>query len=585
MSALDADMLVAQLFDDAPSGDGGGAVSITYDYEQDIRPRLQEMSRVISLDELRAFLGQFGAAKAPELKPEQFADVMAESGKLIERKAEQAAERDRLAAELEAERQAEEERLAAEAAERAAVAAAARAEQQRLENERMRAAMAERAEKERLAKAERDRLAAEKAKAEKARKDTERAAKAEQARLEKERLAKEQAEQNALEAEKAKLRAAQLARDLPYEVAANRQRGVSLVEKVQWLEQIAGHKQLHGAELKICIVLALTYFNSKRGRAWPSRLTLAKATGLNLRTVAKVIDKLDTLGIVIKQGGHTGKANYYIPSFVPDDITTTSNINELEALTTSAPQGTTPVPYRALPLCPTGHPNPSTNPRSNQRSGVSSGGAATAGALPDGRAAASDAKGTDGASSSNPAGHNETARAAAVAAETFPRFWQAYPKKEHRKSAMIAYAETIARGVTPGLLLDAAKRYAAAVVYRKPERIRYANNWLREEAYLDEPEPPKPAAEKKPASPKREAKRKGKATSKKKGRDKIKGDTRVLGVAWHEDWGKVALLSRVTSSPVRVVTRHGVRRDTPAGSLSQFDMRSMRYDDVVHWLD
>jgi hypothetical protein len=134
--------------------------STAYDYEQDIRPRLREMSRAISLDELRDFLGQFGAAKASELKPEQFADLMAESGKLIERKAEQAAESERIAAEMEAERQAEKERLAAEAAERATVAEAARAEQQRLEDERMRAAVAERAEKERLAKAERDRLAA-----------------------------------------------------------------------------------------------------------------------------------------------------------------------------------------------------------------------------------------------------------------------------------------------------------------------------------------------------------------------------------------------------------------------------------------
>jgi hypothetical protein len=103
-----------------------------------------------------------------------------------------------------------------------------------------------------------------------------------------------------------------------------------------------------------------------------------------------------------------------------------------------------------------------------------------------------------------------------MAAETFPRFWAAFPKREHRKSALIAYAETIARGVTPGLLLDAAKRYAASVVYRKSERIKYANNWLRDEAYLDEPEPPKPASEK-PASPKRDARGgKRKATGNKK---------------------------------------------------------------------
>ena len=182
--------------------------------------------------------------------------------------------------------------------------------------------------------------------------------------------------------------------------------------------------------------------------------------------------------------------------------------------------------YRALPLTPTGHPNPSTNPRSNQRRGFSSG-AATAGALPDGRAAASDAEGTDGesgVSSSNPTGENETARGHVMAAETFPRFWEAYPKKEHRKSALIAYAETLARGVSPGLLLDAAKRYAASVVYRKSERIKYANNWLREEVYLDEPEPPKPVSPK-ASGDKRDA-RSGKRKAPGKKKSKAKGRRR-----------------------------------------------------------
>ena len=111
-----------------------------------------------------------------------------------------------------------------------------------------------------------------------------------------------------------------------------------------------------------------------------------------------------------------------------------------------------------------------------------------------------------------------------MAAETFPRFWEAYPKKEHRKSALIAYAETLARGVSPGLLLDAAKRYAASVVYRKSERIKYANNWLREEVYLDEPEPPKPVSPK-ASGDKRDA-RSGKRKAPGKKKSKAKGRRR-----------------------------------------------------------
>jgi hypothetical protein len=241
-----------------------GAVSTTYDYEQDVRPRLREMSRAISLDELRDFLGQFGAAKASELKPEQFADLMAESGKLIERKAEQAAESERIAAEMEAERQAEKERLAAEAAERATVAEAARAEQQRLEDERMRAAVAERAEKERLAKAERDRIAAEKAKAERERKAAERAAKAEQARLEKERLEQEQAEQVRIADEAQQLRAKQTASGiagLPFGMTKGQ-------AKYRLRQVLVRDTRLSRAELAIGILLADLYDAQDRRRIY-----------------------------------------------------------------------------------------------------------------------------------------------------------------------------------------------------------------------------------------------------------------------------------------------------------------------------
>jgi biotin operon repressor len=222
-----------------------------------------------------------------------------------------------------AERRAEQERIAAELE-------AERIEAERIEAERIAAAKAEQARLE----AERKAATAEKARIEKARKEAERTAKAEKARLEKERLEQEQAEQTRIADEAEQLRAAQLARDLPYEMAANRQRGVSLVEKVQWLEKINGRTDLHGAEMKICVALALTFFNSKRGKAWPSYETLAKTTGLHRNSVKKAVHKLDKLGIVIKQGGHTGKSNYYMPNFVPDPLAT------------------------GTPQCPTpGHPN------------------------------------------------------------------------------------------------------------------------------------------------------------------------------------------------------------------------------------
>jgi hypothetical protein len=219
---------------------------------------------------------------------------------------------------------------------------AARLEAERIEAERIAAAKAERARVE----AERQAAEVEKARLEKERKAAERVAKAEKAAAEQAATEAAAAEQARIADEAERLRAKQLARDLPYEVAANRQRDVGLVPRVQWLvEEITPRKDLHGADIKVCNVLALKYYNSKRGRAWPSYETLAKVTGLHRNSVKKTVNKLDKLGLVIKQGGHTGKSNYYIPNFVPD-LATTSNINGLEALTTSTPQ------------CPThGHPS------------------------------------------------------------------------------------------------------------------------------------------------------------------------------------------------------------------------------------
>jgi hypothetical protein len=87
---------------------------------------------------------------------------------------------------------------------------------------------------------------------------------------------------------------------------------------------------------------------------------------------------------------------------------------------------------------------------------------------------------------------------AAAASETTPAtgdfaaFWAACLRKEHRKEAMRAYAAALARGVLADFLLAKIRQYAAAVAGREPRRVKYPDNWLNEERYHEDPEPPRP---------------------------------------------------------------------------------------------
>jgi len=445
----------------------------------------------------------------------------------------------------------------------------------RLEAERIEAARiaAEKAEQARV-EAERKAAAAEKARAEKERKAAERAAKAEQAAAEQAAIEAAAAEQQRIADEAEQLRAKQTASGiagLPF--------GLTKGQAKYRLRQILiGDARLSRTELAAGIALADLYDaqDQRRIYTWCSNENLAEWIGTTERNVIRATKRLGDLEYFTKESGWRGHSSRYFPNWDLLNKRVAGDTETEVRVTATVAKGDVHVTDRVT------HMSPHTVQYRSHSVGIVEVTPAADAAGPGGPSAAAGAPGEKRTARNKRDGGSTSAGASAP--EGFTEFWSVYPKQEGLLAAQSEYKRQLAKGVSPGLLLDAAKRYALAKADTDARWLKFPVTWLREQKYLENPQPPKPRAEKS-AAPKREAKRKGKTTSKKKARAKIKGDTRVLGVAWHEDWGKVALLSRVTSSPVRVVTRHGVRRDTPAGLLSQFDMRAMRFDDVVRWLD
>jgi hypothetical protein len=81
----------------------------------------------------------------------------------------------------------------------------------------------------------------------------------------------------------------------------------------------------------------------------------------------------------------------------------------------------------------------------------------------------------------------------------FELFWDAYPKKEGRLQAMAQFRSAVAGGVSPSLLIAKAKQYAIAKArISDPLYLKMPSNWLRDELWLEDPQPPKPRKPSKP---------------------------------------------------------------------------------------
>jgi hypothetical protein len=257
-------------------------------------------------------------------------------------------------------------------------------------------------------------------------------------------------------------------------------------KKFRLLEKVMGDRRLSEADLRVAYFIIDWFGIDGRRYTFTRHDRLAKYTGLDARTVRRCIAKLVALGyIIIKMRGRWGRASEYLPVFLPiygdkaqsscsPHMRTSQSAHEDKTMSAHEDKA---MSTQTLP------------PRSANEGVVVS--PADAGLAPDG---------------ARPRGVG----AASDGAAPFEAFWAVYPRKEGRAAARKAFDAATARGVSVETLIDGARRYAAAKAHADPNWLKFPATWLRDECWLEDPQPPR-RKEPKPDRTPRAAKANGKA--------------------------------------------------------------------------
>ena len=68
----------------------------------------------------------------------------------------------------------------------------------------------------------------------------------------------------------------------------------------------------------------------------------------------------------------------------------------------------------------------------------------------------------------------------------FEEFWNTYPAKKGKQPAIKAYREALKR-TSPETILEGARRYAEELAARPDQKVKYAQGWLNDNRWEDEP--------------------------------------------------------------------------------------------------
>jgi hypothetical protein len=263
-------------------------------------------------------------------------------------------------------------------------------------------------------------------------------------------------------------------------------RPITLLDKWQFVMQAIPDKRLTAGDLR-CVVAIADCYNSSKGRAWPSYSYISRQTGLSRSAIARSVARLHSLGIIHKISGGTGRANTYRPAFreLPEIVSPEARGTSVTHGTgtkheTSAMDDTTPV-SRTTPdqshTCDTIPLTPRSISVGEYRGIPADGGATRAGGA---LRPVGGAPGDDG----------------------FEQFWSSYPKREGRALAKRAYSSLVADGIAPDTLIAKARQYAEAKADVDAKWLKMPANWLKEECWLEDPQPPRHREPKPPRSAK-----------------------------------------------------------------------------------
>jgi hypothetical protein len=238
--------------------------------------------------------------------------------------------------------------------------------------------------------------------------------------------------------------------------------------------QRASAPSIPHAAFKLAWLLAYRYMNRESQTARPAQGTLARDLNLSIRTVQRLLDILEALGLVIVLGHGPNRASTYWID--PEKATAVSHIKTTPVSSIDGRIGDNrrqnrrqPVHEKATPVSPQlKKKNQEEEPRVESDSPPP--------------VAARDSK-------RSPARKTPSARPVTKSelGDSFPEFWAIFPRHAARAAAERAYAAALEHGADVAALIEGARRYAAARTGEPERYTAHAATWLRGKRWEDPP--------------------------------------------------------------------------------------------------
>jgi hypothetical protein len=238
---------------------------------------------------------------------------------------------------------------------------------------------------------------------------------------------------------------------------------------------------------KLAWLIGYRYINRDTRVTFVAQATIARDLNVSVRSVQRLLDILQPLGLMIAVGHGPNRASTYwinpdkataVSPFKRENTTPLSPIDERKGDTRVAKRRQ-PVHEKATPVSPL----PIKNPKKKEPREESDSRAPVFASL-----GVSETQATAGLVETEERGRRgrKKKKETAESAETFESFWQAYPKRVAKEAARKAYDKAIEGGVTGATLLAGAQRYAVERQGQPPRYTKHPATWLNAGCWEDE---------------------------------------------------------------------------------------------------
>jgi hypothetical protein len=230
--------------------------------------------------------------------------------------------------------------------------------------------------------------------------------------------------------------------------------------------------------LKLAYLIAFKYMNRESRTARPAQETLARDLNVSVRTVQRLLDILQPLGLAIVLGHGPNRASTYW--IEPKKATPASPINTTPMSPIGDRKGDNGRQKRRQP---TAEKATAVSPQPIRRTKKKN-----QGVVRDSRAH----NFSPGLKTDSRAKNGPEPKAQAELVEAFETFWHTFPKQIGRDAAFAAYARAVESGAEPEAINRRAKLYALAESVRieregTPRYTMHPANWLKAGRYKDPP--------------------------------------------------------------------------------------------------